>query len=290
MKRETLQSAKHVTSLDGTSIGYQSFGSGSGVVLVEGAMGTAENYRQLAFALADQFTVHVPDRRGRGMSPRPYDAKHSIDDDVEDLRCVLEHTQSRYLFGLSSGAMIVLEGLRQGLRVERAAVYEPPFYLDGMSHDDIQRFNAQVERKQLAAALVTVMGIVRLGPPLVRFVPQWLLRVGAGLALRADSRRSTPYARLSELIPAMRYDLNVVASMNHHLNDLRVVNTPVLLMGGDRSPDYLKTSILTLKKLLPVVELVELVDADYSAPWNDDLNGRPVQVGRALQDFFAPGH
>jgi len=84
MKRETQPLVRSVTSHDGTSIGYQSFGSGPGVVLVEGAMGRAENYRQLALALADQFTVHVPDRRGRGLSPRPYDASHSINHDVED--------------------------------------------------------------------------------------------------------------------------------------------------------------------------------------------------------------
>src|SRR6266702_3131246 len=99
MKRVTQPFVQSVMSHDGTSIGYQSFGSGPGVVLVQGAMGTAQNYRQLALALASQFTVHVPDRRGRGMSPRSYDAKHSIRDDVDDLRCILEQTGARYLFG-----------------------------------------------------------------------------------------------------------------------------------------------------------------------------------------------
>lgn len=286
MKRIAPPLVQSVISHDGTSIGYQSFGSGPGVVLIEGAMGTAENYRQLALALADRFTVHVPDRRGRGMSPRPYAATHSVSDDVEDLRCILDRTGARYLFGLSSGAMTVLESLRKGLPVERAAVFEPPFYPDGMSARDIQRFNTQVAHRQLAAALVTAMGIVRLGPPLLRFVPSWLLRMGAAHALRADRRRSTPYARLSELVPAMCYDFNVVAGMNRRLQDLHPIETPVLLMGGDRSPDYLKRALTTLKAVLLNATSIELADSDHSAPWNEDLKGRPTQVAHALKDFF----
>jgi pimeloyl-ACP methyl ester carboxylesterase len=289
MKTETSAVVEKVVSHDGISIGYQSLGDGPGIVLVQGAMGTAVNYRQLALALSDRFKVYLPDRRGRGMSPRPYSAQHSIQDDVEDLRCVLEHTGARYLFGLSSGAMIVLEGLRSELPVDRAAVFEPPFYLDGMAVELIQHFNTQVESGQLAGALVTAMRIVRLGPPLLQFVPQWLLGIGTAYALRADSRRSTPYARLSEMIPAMRYDFNVVAGMNHHLHDLRTVKMQVLLMGGDRSPDYLKNALLALKKTLPNAECIELAGADHSAPWNTDLKGMPAQVGSVLKDFFAAG-
>jgi pimeloyl-ACP methyl ester carboxylesterase len=67
-----------VMSRDGTKIGYRQAGHGPGIVLVQGAMGTAYNYDQLATDLASDFTVYVPDRRGRGMSPREYDTEHSI--------------------------------------------------------------------------------------------------------------------------------------------------------------------------------------------------------------------
>ena len=55
----------NVTSRDGTQIGYRQIGSGPGVVLVQGAMGTARNYDELARLLAKDFTVYVPDRRGQ---------------------------------------------------------------------------------------------------------------------------------------------------------------------------------------------------------------------------------
>lgn len=53
-----------VISIDGTKIGYRQYGKGPGLIIVQGAMGTACNYHQLAIALAKDFTVYVPDRRG----------------------------------------------------------------------------------------------------------------------------------------------------------------------------------------------------------------------------------
>src|SRR5690348_4242592 len=57
-----------VTSKDGTTIGYRQLGHGPGVVLLHGAMESAQSHLQLAEALADTYTVYLPDRRGRGLS------------------------------------------------------------------------------------------------------------------------------------------------------------------------------------------------------------------------------
>jgi multidrug efflux pump subunit AcrA (membrane-fusion protein) len=81
------------TSKDGTKIGYRQYGRGAGVILVMGAMGTAHNYDELARDLAGAFTVYVPDRRGRGMSPREYSADHSIQRELEDLDSLLAHKE-----------------------------------------------------------------------------------------------------------------------------------------------------------------------------------------------------
>ena len=67
------------TSQDGTQIGHRQIGHGPGIILVQGAMGIAHNYDQLARALAEDFTVYVPDRRGRGRSPKRYGPDHSIE-------------------------------------------------------------------------------------------------------------------------------------------------------------------------------------------------------------------
>ena len=75
-------------SADDTKIGYTKLGTGPGLILAQGAMSSAANYSELAEALACSFTVLVPDRRGRGISPHCYQPTHSVDQDVEDVGAV----------------------------------------------------------------------------------------------------------------------------------------------------------------------------------------------------------
>jgi hypothetical protein len=63
----------------------------------------------------------------------------------------------------------------------------------------------------LAAALVTVGAIVKLGPVLPSLIPRPPLRLVISRVLRNEEKKGTgKYAPLRELIPAMRYDLKVV--------------------------------------------------------------------------------
>src|ERR1700683_926024 len=94
-----------VTSADGSKIGYRTLGSGPDVVLLHGAMESAHSHMHMARALAARFTVHVPDRRGRGASD-PYPATgSSIRTEVEDLAAVLTRTGASRVFGVSAGGL-----------------------------------------------------------------------------------------------------------------------------------------------------------------------------------------
>ncbi|MGD0985971.1 MAG: alpha/beta hydrolase [Acidimicrobiales bacterium] len=106
-----------LTSRDGTVIGYRQLGHGPGVVLLHGAGQSSRNFLTLARAMADQFTLYVPDRRGRGMSG-PYSKDHGLDDEVEDVEALLSETGAHYVFGPSAGAVIALEA---ALRIPRAS-------------------------------------------------------------------------------------------------------------------------------------------------------------------------
>ena len=118
-----------VESADGTPIAYERLGTGPGVVLVQGAMGTVRTFRDLSTCLATQLTVYVAERRGRGASGPP-GARYGVDREVEDLAAILAATGSQRVFGLSSGAMITLQAARTLPRLTRIAVYEPPYFAD----------------------------------------------------------------------------------------------------------------------------------------------------------------
>ena len=57
--------AQTITSADGTTIGFQSFGAGDGLILLGGALRAARDYVSFAEELSRSFTVHVMERRGR---------------------------------------------------------------------------------------------------------------------------------------------------------------------------------------------------------------------------------
>ena len=80
-----------VTSSDGTVIGYQTLGTGEGVILIGGTLRSARDYLPLARLLARSLTVHVMDRRGRGASG-PQGAGYSIEKECEDLLAVHHQT------------------------------------------------------------------------------------------------------------------------------------------------------------------------------------------------------
>jgi pimeloyl-ACP methyl ester carboxylesterase len=119
-----------VTSKDGTPIAFDRSGAGPPVILVGGALSDRSGAAPLAAALAPHFTVFAYDRRGRGDSgdTPPY----AVEREVEDIEAlIVEAGGVACLFGQSSGAALALEAAgKLGAKVEKLALYEPPFFVD----------------------------------------------------------------------------------------------------------------------------------------------------------------
>ncbi len=82
-----------VLSADGTKIDLRFLGSGPGLIVVGGALQSAEDYLLLAQTLSASFTVYVPNRRGRGGSG-PHGADYSLEREREDLLAVQAAAES----------------------------------------------------------------------------------------------------------------------------------------------------------------------------------------------------
>ena len=272
-----------VVSHDGTRIGYLRQGSGPGVVLVQGAMADVHAYRDLAAALATSFTVISAERRGRGLSPRPYDRGHSIDRDVEDIDAIMAATGARSVFGLSSGAVITLEAARTLDRVERAVAYEPPFYEDGIDRAGIARLHSEIERGDLASALLDSLLTARTAPTFLQRAPRGLARALARIVLTVDATRPGPATALRDLLPGVRYDFHDVASVDGRIDTFASITQPVLLLSGTKSPAFLRSAVRTLHELLPQARHHEFVGLGHDGPQND---GDPVAVARIVHDFL----
>lgn len=128
----------HVTSTDGTPIGYDTLGEqGPVVVLVSGGLDDGTENLPLGESLADSFTVVTYRRRGRGDSgDRSRSGGGDSSDpsalqrEIDDLAAVIAAAGGRaHVFGASSGGALALEAAANGLPIDRIAVHEVPYLL-----------------------------------------------------------------------------------------------------------------------------------------------------------------
>lgn len=283
-----------VTSADGTEIGFRSVGEGPGLLLVQGSMGTIENFTQLAQELSDSFTVHLAERRGRGRSPKPFTDDHSITKDVEDVAALLRATDASYLFGLSSGGVIALQAALTLPAVRKVAVYEPALVFDPARTTAAQRFAGEMAKGDIARALVTAMKASEMGPSFLARTPTWLLVALTRTLLRredATAARNGGPRYWHELAPTLQYDFAIIQEMSPRWRTFQDIAIPVLLLGGSRSPAYLTAALDALEQILPRSERVELDGLDHGAAWNhhkqQNPRGRPARVAQALRHFFS---
>jgi pimeloyl-ACP methyl ester carboxylesterase len=73
-----------VLSKNGTRISYLSMGGGPSILVIPGALSLAADYAAFARALAEHFTVHIIERRGRGESS-PQGDDYSMVKECEDV-------------------------------------------------------------------------------------------------------------------------------------------------------------------------------------------------------------
>jgi pimeloyl-ACP methyl ester carboxylesterase len=277
-----------VISRDGTVIGYRQLGHGPGVVLVHGTASSGHNHLELAEALADAFTVVMPDRRGRGLSGA-YGVHDGIQEEVDDLDALLAGTGAHNVFGVSSGGIICLQAALTLPAIHRAAIYEPPFFeRDSLPTALLTRFDREMAEGNVAAALITAMKGAQMGPTIFKAMPRWLAEQLTSAFMASEERKNAGgYVPMRALAPTMHYDFQLVAEMNGKRDSFSAIRADVLLLGGSKSPAYLRTALDHLQEVLPRAKRVELRGLDHAASWNTDRGGRPEPVAESLRGFFA---
>ena len=262
-------------SSDGTGIGFTRAGDGPPLILVGGAF----QYRaidgsttELVERLAPTFTVFHYDRRGRGESGdgSPY----SVEREVEDLAALLaEAGDSAYVFGMSSGGALALEGAARGLAIMKLALYEPPFALDENSHNAPADF---LER------LIELNADGRPGDAVEYFLT-------AGLGMRremvTEMRAAPVWPGFEAVAHTLVYDTILMDGQDALLRERApTVTAPVLLLDGGASPPWAAAAVDGLASILPHAERRTLpgqthdVAAGALAPVLEDFFGSYVRA------------
>lgn len=282
-----------VTAKDGVTLGYRQLGHGPGVVLLHGAMESSQSHMQLAQALADAFTVYLPDRRGRGLSG-PHSQNYSLQEDVDDMEAILKATGARSIFGVSSGGDICLQSALTLPGIDKVAVYEPALMPTNKTPNAVlARYDREIARGKLAAALVTGMKGGKMGPPIFNIMPRWLLVAMTNSFMKKEDKQPKEGAMsMRVLAPTLHYDFSVVAELSGKQQRFKDIRAKVLLLGGSKSPAYLKAALDQLAQILPHARRVEFPGLDHGGSSDiSEMNrtGDPERVAQELRRFFAAG-
>jgi pimeloyl-ACP methyl ester carboxylesterase len=241
-----------ITSFDGTQIGYRQIGSGPGLLVLHDGVRASQHYLRLAEALADQYTVTIPDRRGRGLSG-PRGDEYNLQTELEDLNVLMRRTGSRILFGHSAGGYFALEAALQ-LPVEKLVLFEPavlmgaPFPLDWLTI-----FEEAVDRKDSVTAMMIL-----------------LKGLGVNWSGELSSHRDT--------VPSQEADLYRLTFARYPQ-----IEAETLLLGGKSSPVYLREVLSVLARILPRARTIELTGLDHTAPVVTAPNTIAAEMMRFLE-------
>jgi Lysophospholipase len=110
-------------SVDGTEIAYERHGDGPPLIALHGSAATGESLGPLVAQLAAEYTVVVPDRRGRGASGDGDD--YSLDREIEDLQAVVDAVDGEPVVVAHSFGGLVALAAAPTLDISRLVLYEP---------------------------------------------------------------------------------------------------------------------------------------------------------------------
>jgi pimeloyl-ACP methyl ester carboxylesterase len=292
-KRATYQK-KSVTSKDGTTIGFRQFGHGPGVVILHGGALASQHNMKLGAALADEFTVCIPDRRGRGMSG-PVGPHYSIEREDEDLDAIVTKTGAGYVFGAADGGLFALHASMTVPAVRKVAVFEPVIFVGQPGVDKFQdminRQNRRLANGDIAEAVASLAKEAQdyrgeSVPALYRLLGRAMTRPSfISLMMWVDAHLvKGDDVALRDLIPALKPELDQVKATEGTIDTYKNVTAEVLLMCGTEAPPLFKGTLDALANVLPRATRIELPGLNHGAP--QDRGGKPAIIADQLRRFF----
>ena len=250
-------SALIASAFDRAEIELLSWGSGGGVVLVEGGGTDASTYRRLAERLGEHLAVHVYNRRGRGRSAAKPD-DYGLATEVGDLEAVLTATGASRVIGHSVGGYFALAAART-LPIERLALFDPAVNIDGAFPSDfLPAFEQAVAAGDSHAAMaIAGKGLQNPGSNL----PDPIQRVMLGLLLLTPPGRS-----MADLISTVPPESRLAVDDDGPASAWSSVTAATRFYIGARSPRYYEPTARKLVDAMPNATLEILPRLGHDAP------------------------
>jgi pimeloyl-ACP methyl ester carboxylesterase len=246
-----------VRSADGTSIAYDRHGERPPLVCLHGGSADRHSWQPLVDHLADDFSLVVPDRRGRGDSG---DADgYGLGREVADLEALLDAVEDdATVFGHSFGGLVALAAA-ETRDCARLVLYEPAVLVGDHQDDLTARMQTRLDAGRTAEAMALFYR-EGAGIPDPEQLPVTPDEIGPGLAETV----------VRENAAVEGYDLAPAPD----------VDCPTLLLTGEHGPEHLRTAVRALDDRLPDVRCRELDEAGHLGP-----QSAPGRVAAAVRAF-----
>lgn len=259
---------KKVQSADGAIIAYDQLGSGPGLILVDGALGTPALgfVDPLAALLAPHFTVFIYDRRGRGESTdtQPF----AVEREIEDIEALVNVVGGEaFLYGISSGACLALEAtVKLGHKVKKLALYEAPY-----DSDEARRQAFKTYRKQITADLAAGQPGDALG--------HFMLFVGMPPEHLEGARQQPMWPKWEAVAHTLPYDAAAMGEDGSVPTEkaARIIVPTLIMVGTDTFP-FMHTTAAALAKAIP--------NAQHRQLQGQTHNVAPESLAPVLLEFF----
>lgn len=144
--------ARTITSDDGIKLSVRQTGERDPLVFVHGSLDGIGAFSLVELPLADDYSVWVYDRRGRGGSGDS--AEYSLEREVDDLRAVITATGGvPHVVAHSYGAVIALQARLGGVPMRSLVVYEPPINGETIEPQQISHIQLAIEEGRIDDAI-----------------------------------------------------------------------------------------------------------------------------------------
>ena len=231
-------------SVNGTSLYYETSGSGAALTLVMGLGCSARMWRWMEPLLTRHFRVLLFDNRGAGRSGKP-DGAYTTELFADDLQALLEtlHISTTHLLGASVGGMIAQRfALKYPRSVERLVLgcTMPNFFHLPPQPEALEQLQKSLQDSDLMMPLFVSERFISASPDRAEQLRNLLLQ---------DQREQGQDAFFNQLSAAMEHDT---------LSELSRISAPTMVLCGDDDPMAPVENSRFLAQAIPRSTLTEL--------------------------------
>jgi pimeloyl-ACP methyl ester carboxylesterase len=251
---------RSVRSADGTPISFRTMGDGPSVIVVGGALFTAQDYLPLASALSRSCTVHLVERRGRGASG-PLGPGYSLRKEVDDILAVHAETGARSAFGHSYGGLAILETARSSPVFDHIVLYEPGTPGGHVATGWMSPYRERLDAGDPYGAFAHFIRGSGGAPGFVAKLPHWYLRTVLRIGFRGQR-----WQRMKPLLEANLAEHEQLAAQQGRLDEFADLVAATMVLCGTRTPSTTRAELDVLVDILPNATIDTLNGLDHFGP------------------------